>query len=199
MPPPESLEEGEIEQPEAALAVLLENHRSFLNYLTRRVGDRALAEDILQDAFVRNMKRLGDLPDEAVVPWFFRVLRNAAIDHFRRQQTAAKAFAEFASEIERAETAHQELHAEICQCVNRLAATLKPDYAEALTSIDLAGTPVKAFAERKGLTAGNAGVRVFRAREALRKLVVKSCGVCAEHGCMDCTCSTERSQRVARG
>ena len=122
-----------------------------------------------------------DLPEEAVVPWFYRTLRNAAIDHYRRQQTKMKALTQFAKEIE-AETPQDELHTEICACVNRLADTLKPDYAEALKVIDVEGTPVKAFAEQNGLTPGNAGVRVFRAREALRKLVVSSCGVCAEHG-----------------
>jgi DNA-directed RNA polymerase specialized sigma24 family protein len=35
------------------LEVSLENHRAFLSYLERRVGDRALAEDILQDAFAK--------------------------------------------------------------------------------------------------------------------------------------------------
>jgi len=48
--------------------------------------------------------------------------------------------------------------------------------------------PVKDYAARAGLTASNAGVRVFRAREALRKQVARSCGTCADHGCFDCTC-----------
>jgi hypothetical protein len=39
---------------------------------------------------------------------------------------------------------------EICACVSRLAATLKPEYAEALQAIDVTGTPVKAYAEQKG-------------------------------------------------
>ena len=38
---------------QAPVATLLENHRAFLRYLERRVGDRALAEDILQDATCR--------------------------------------------------------------------------------------------------------------------------------------------------
>jgi hypothetical protein len=49
---------------------------------------------------------------------------------------------------------------------------------------------VKAFADQRGLTASNAGVRVFRAREALKKRVTESCGTCAEHGCRNCTCQT---------
>lgn len=41
----------------APVAALLENQRAFLRYLERRVGDRALAEDILQDAFVKTLAR----------------------------------------------------------------------------------------------------------------------------------------------
>jgi len=77
---------------------------------------------------------------------------------------------------------------EICACVTRLAATLKPEYAEALESIEIEGLPVKTFAEQRGLSASNAAVRVFRAREALKKRVTESCGTCAEHGCVNCTC-----------
>ena len=63
-------------------------------------------------------------------------------------------------------------------------------YAEALQAIDVEGAAVKAFAEHKGLSPNNAGVRVFRAREALKKRVMESCGTCAEHGCRNCTCQT---------
>lgn len=80
------------------------------------------------------------------------------------------------------------MQAEICACIGRLAGTLKPEYAEALQAIDVTGTPVKTFAEDRGLSASNAGVRVFRAREALKKRLIESCGTCAEHGCVDCTC-----------
>ncbi len=173
----------------APLATLLENHRSFLRYLESRVGDRALAEDILQDAFAKVVARPEQAPaDEAVVPWFYRTLRNAAVDQFRRRGAADRAYEAFARELETHETPAAEIGAEICACVSRLATTLKPEYAEALEAIEVAGTPVKAFAEQRGLSSGNAAVRVFRAREALRKRVVESCGTCAEHGCMDCTC-----------
>ena len=176
---------------EAPLAVLLENHRAFLGYLERRVGDRALAEDILQDAFIKVMDRPDQAPaDEGVVPWFYRTLRNAAIDRFRRQGTADRAVEAFAREIETHAAPEPEMEAQICACVSRLAATLKPEYAEALHAIDVQGTAVKAFAEQRGLSASNAGVRVFRAREALKKRVTESCGTCAEHGCRNCTCQT---------
>lgn len=172
------------------LAILWDNHSKFLRYLERRVGDRAVAEDILQEAFVRNLDTLNELPDEAIVPWFYRTLRNATIDHYRRRASASRALEAFAHEMETAEAPSPELHAEICTCVSRLADSLKPEYAEAIRAIDVEGTPVKTFAKRKGMSASNAGVRVFRAREALRKRVTESCGVCAEHGCLDCSCQT---------
>jgi RNA polymerase sigma factor (sigma-70 family) len=173
----------------AALAILLENHRAFLKYLERRVGDPALAEDILQDAFAKVLDRPDQAPaDEGVVPWFYRTLRNAAIDRFRRRGAAGRAAEAFARDLETQTTPEPELEGEICACVGRLATTLKPEYAEALQAIDVGGMSVKAFADDRGLTAGNAGVRVFRAREALKKRVTESCGTCAEHGCRNCTC-----------
>jgi RNA polymerase sigma factor (sigma-70 family) len=173
----------------APIAALLENHRAFLRYLERRVGDRALAEDILQEAFAKVVARPEQAPaDEAVVPWFYRTLRNAAIDQFRRRGAADRAYEALARELETQEAPTSEMHAEICACVARLAGTLKPEYAEALHVVEVGGTPVKTFAEQKGLSPSNAGVRVFRAREALKKRVIESCGTCAEHGCVNCTC-----------
>jgi RNA polymerase sigma-70 factor (ECF subfamily) len=82
----------------------------------------------------------------------------------------------------------REMETEICTCVSRLTSTLKPEYAEALQVIEVGGKPVRAFAEEKRLSPSNAAVRVFRAREALKERVMESCGICAEHGCVDCTC-----------
>jgi len=47
---------------------------------------------------------------------------------------------------------------------------------------------VKDYADEAGISSSNAGVRSSRAREALRKQVARSCGTCATHGCVDCTC-----------
>jgi RNA polymerase sigma factor (sigma-70 family) len=176
-------------EPAAPIEALLANHRAFLRYLERRVGDPALAEDILQDAFAKVVARPEQAPaDEGIVPWFYRTLRNAAIDQFRRRGAAGRAYEAFARELETHDAPSDDMQTEICACVSRLAATLKTEYAEALTAIEVGGTPVKVFAEQKGLSSSNAAVRVFRAREALRKRVTESCGTCAEHGCTNCTC-----------
>ena len=47
---------------------------------------------------------------------------------------------------------------------------------------------VKQFALETNMSQNNASVRLFRAREALRRQVVRCCRTCADHGCVDCTC-----------
>lgn len=173
------------------LNTLLENRRAFLGFLERRVGDRALAEDILQDAFIKIVNRPEVAPtDEGVVRWFYRTLRNATIDRFRRQGAANRALEAFAREMETRDAPGPEVEAEICACVGRLATTLKPEYAEALQAIEMNGVAVKDFAKQHGLSANNVGVRIHRAREALKKRVTESCGACAEHGCLNCSCQS---------
>lgn len=174
-----------------SIATLLENHRAFLRFLERRVGDRMIAEDILQDAFARTLAKLDSVPqDEGVIPWFYRTLRNASIDQFRRRGAASRLAEAFVRELQTHDWPVADVEAEICACVGRLAQTLRPEYAAALQAIDIQGVPVKTFAEQQGLTAGNAAVRVFRARQALKRRVMESCGTCAEHGCVNCSCSS---------
>lgn len=179
--------------------LLLENRREFLNFLERRLGRRDVAEDILQDAFARGFEKLETLRDgEAVVAWFYRMLRNATIDHYRRAKSADHALTRFAQELEGAEDPPESIRGEACRCVARLAETLKPEYAEALRRIELDGLSVAGFAEEQGISKSNAGVRVFRARDALRRQVSLSCGTCAKHGCFQCTCQTQEASSEPR-
>ncbi|MBA2321673.1 MAG: sigma-70 family RNA polymerase sigma factor [Deltaproteobacteria bacterium] len=172
-----------------ATQALVTNHRAFLTFLERRLGSRALAEDVLQDAFVRGIEKLDGLrDDESAVAWFYRVLRNAGVDQHRRAGGAQRALEAFAAELET--TGSDDVRVEVCRCIGTLAETLKPEYAAALRRIELDGLPVKDFAAEVGISSNNAAVRVFRAREALRKQVARSCGTCAEHGCVSCTCDT---------
>jgi RNA polymerase sigma-70 factor (ECF subfamily) len=176
------------------LRVLVENHREFLAFLERRVGNRALSEDLLQQAFVRGMDKLGSLRDEeSAVAWFYRLLRNAIIDQRRRAQTASRGLDSFAAEVENDAEPQPETARVICRCVGALAETLKPEYREALLRVEVEGLPVKDFAAQAGISSSNAAVRIFRAREALRKQVTRSCGTCAEHGCFDCSCGVSQS------
>lgn len=175
---------------------LVDNHRAFLAFLERRVGSREVAEDLLQDAFARGIDRMETLRDEeSAVAWFYRTLRNAVVDHYRRNDARRRNLERLAAELDPAAPA-PDVAEVVCACVLSLAETLKPDFAEAIRRIDVEGVAVKDFASERGLTSNNAGVRVFRAREALRKQVARSCGTCAEHGCLDCTCGGPGGSRA---
>jgi RNA polymerase sigma-70 factor (ECF subfamily) len=184
--------EDDAEPSKELVTELLARREQFLAFVERRVGSRALAEDILQEAFVRGLDRLPGLrEEEAAVAWFYRVLRNATTDYVRRRGAASRGLAALANELEAAPEPTPELKNAVCQCVAELAQTLKPEYAQALQRIEVEGLPVKAYAQEIGTSSNNAAVRVFRAREALRKQVTRACGACATHGCVDCTCKTK--------
>jgi RNA polymerase sigma factor (sigma-70 family) len=171
------------------LRVLLDNHARFLGFLERRVGSREEAEDILQEAFVRSLDRVPPDSDTAVT-WFYRVLRNALTDHYRRAESRGRAIDRLTAESEMATEPDAELEAVVCACVLGLVDTLKPEYGAAIRRVDLEGASVRRYAEEAGVTPSNAGVRLHRAREALRKQLARCCGSCLAHGCLDCSCST---------
>ena len=180
------------------LQVLLENHARFLAFLERRVGSRDVAEDILQEAFVRSLEHAQSLQSsESAVAWFYRVLRNSLIDHFRRQGSRGRALEQLAIEAGGDDAgADQELETVACRCVMSLLDTLKPEYATAIRRVELDGVSVRSYSEEAGITPGNAGVRLHRAREALRRQLVRCCGTCLSHGCFDCECGQEGATRA---
>lgn len=169
---------------------LLAARETFLAFLVRRLGDRATAEDILQDAYARSVTQAASLrQDESARAWFYRILRNAVIDHRRRDASRGRALDALAAELDEPAEPPPALASATCQCVSRVVATMKPEYTTALREVTVAGRSVKDFAADQGITANNAAVRVFRARESLRAGVRACCGACADDGCSDCTCA----------
>ncbi len=119
---------------------LVENHRRFLAFVERRVRDRATAEEILQAAFVRGLERAGDVrDDERAVAWFYRLLRNAVVDHYRARGAEASALEAFGRELGDGEEPAPEVARELCACFEALLPALRPEYAEILRRVDLAG------------------------------------------------------------
>lgn len=174
------------EPPDATQRLVAHRHQ-FLAFLQRRLGSRELAEDILQEAFARSLTKVEQLAhEESAVAWFYRVLRNAVTDYRRRSGVSERKLEELSREL--SPPTEPEIYAAVCQCVKGLAANLKPEYAAALQAVEVEGVAVKDFAAAAGISASNAGVRVFRAREALKLQVKRCCGSCADDNCRDCTC-----------
>jgi RNA polymerase sigma factor (sigma-70 family) len=185
----------------AAVDILVANHARFLSFLERRVGRRDVAEEILQEACVRGLSRRAGAAlrdDESATAWFYRLLRNALVDHARRAATERRGLARAASELRDDEPgSDQELVDVVCACIASVVHTLKPDYQRAIRRVELEGLGVQAFAAEERITAGNAAVRLHRARQALRRRVEESCGTCATHDCYECECRDEPHIRQA--
>src|SRR5262245_30120245 len=70
----------------AALATLFERHHTRLyRYCLRMTGNRAAAEDLVQDVFMKMLKYKTTFKDDSeFVPWMFGIGRNACLAHLRR-------------------------------------------------------------------------------------------------------------------
>ena len=94
-------------QKETANAELVERvtaqRDKFLRFLSSRVEDAATAEDILQAAYLKAIERGSEIrAEESMVAWFYRILRNAVTDHYRRRASRAKSMEAFAVEVRKA-------------------------------------------------------------------------------------------------
>jgi RNA polymerase sigma-70 factor (ECF subfamily) len=72
---------------EESLAVLLKRHKSkIFSSIIVVIKDRAMAEDVFQDTFVKVIQTLkrGQYNEEGkFLPWVLRIARNLIIDHYR--------------------------------------------------------------------------------------------------------------------
>src|SRR5690606_28224399 len=75
---------------QASFEILLTRHkRKVFSYIYMLVKDRATAEDIFQDVFIKVIQTLqaGKYNEEGkFLPWVMRISHNLIIDHFRRNK-----------------------------------------------------------------------------------------------------------------
>ena len=73
---------------ESSLNILINRHRSrLLGFIISKVRDKALAEDIFQETFLKVIKTLkkGRYNEQGkFLPWVMRIAYNLSIDHFRK-------------------------------------------------------------------------------------------------------------------
>lgn len=175
------------------LSNLFARQSDFRSFLRRRVADDALAEDLLQQSFMRAVRQehQGEHPEQ-IVAWFYRILRNATVDYYRARAADDRKMEGFIQELAVTGTdktpAFDELRPTVCACLQRLLPKLRPAYADLLNRIDLEGESPVSVAKQLGVTPNNLTVRLHRARQALRKSLEESCGICTKHGCLHCTC-----------
>lgn len=75
------------------LQTLISNRASLIKAAARITGCHSRAEDVVQDAFLRvSDMKIDTLPFNAQLNYVFRIVRNLAIDHYRKQSMEQKYF-----------------------------------------------------------------------------------------------------------
>lgn len=142
-------------------------------FLANRLSDAYLAEDILQDVFIKAMregKRFCGL--DSARAWLFEVARNVATDHFRRQREVVEVSDDLIVETD--DPAAIDVMA---NCLPRVLPELPDEDREAIMLCDLQGMKQDEFARLKGLSLSGAKSRVQRARKRLREHIAQACQV----------------------
>lgn len=172
---------------------LVEHEPAFRAFLRRRVNDETLAEDLLQQSFVRGIEHHHALHRKgSVVPWFYRILRHAMLDYYRSQASDVRKHDAFLHKLtvsgEDKAAPPDDVKPTVCACLYKLLPTIRPTYAELIRRIDLEGEAPQTVAQELQITLNNLTVRLHRARQTLRAGLEASCGICSKHGCLNCAC-----------
>jgi RNA polymerase sigma-70 factor (ECF subfamily) len=132
-------------------------------FVYRRVKDKALTDDIVQDVFLKVHTRLHQVKDfEKITGWIYQITRNAITDHFRAQSKSINAFdLDWESE-------HSSLNDCVASCLKEMLLTLPAKYREALELTELKNFSQTQLAEKLNISYSGAKSRVQRARQMLK-------------------------------
>jgi RNA polymerase sigma factor (sigma-70 family) len=145
------------------------------------LGDRGLAEDVAQEAFVRAWKHAATYdPDRAsVTAWLLRITRNLAIDTLRRRRPQILDPDGFAALIPVSTATMVEDAAVISDLAGRAhvaLARLPPGQARALWLSAFCGCTAQAIADSEGIPLGTAKSRIRQGLRTLRAWLTESDG-----------------------
>lgn len=152
---------------EEILEVLYQGHGGALfAYALRLSGDRELAEEVVQDAFLRAWTHPEALDGRQGTPraWLFTVTRNLVTDAFRRRQarpvtTVGVDLPDTMQELERAIESWV-----VAEAVGRLSS----DHRGVLAQVVYLGRSVREAATELGIPPGTVKSRTYFALQALR-------------------------------
>ena len=148
-------------------------------YLERMVGNRATADDLLQETLLRIARGLPDFERRSSVKtWAFTIATRVATEYFR--SPVARAHVVDIDEVEELadSTADNEARIvvdEMNSCVRGVIDSLPADFRAALVLHDLQGLTAAATAEACGCSLATAKIRIHRARARLREALDEEC------------------------
>lgn len=145
-----------------------------LSFLRRRVEDAATAEDLLHTVFLKALAS-GQSPRsaETAASWFYKIARNAVIDHYR----ARRAVSELTDELESEADADTSSIEELSACLLPLAQRLPGIYRSVLLSTEFQGKTLRAVALDLGISLSAVKSRASRGRRMLKDELLTCCHV----------------------
>ena len=136
------------------------------------LGDREVAEEIVQDVFARLWRHAGDYDSTkaSVRTWLYAIARNRIVDARRRASVrpglAATDEAQAPEEVDR-ELEQAALRWQIAAALARLS----PEHREVIRLSHWGGLSLREIAERKGIPLGTAKSRAYYALQSLRLIL----------------------------
>ena len=161
-----------------ALATLFERHHARVyGYCLRMTGNRAAAEDLVQDVFMKMLKYKATFKDDSeLVPWMFGIARNSCLAHLKRRASdhvpATPAVEEVADEAVHDEP-HDERQSEL---VRQALLRLPPERREVLVLSRYEYKSYDEIARVLDCSVGAVKVRVHRAMKQLREIYLDMSG-----------------------
>lgn len=140
-------------------------------YLMRRVSEPALADDLLQDVFLKALQHgPGFCRIDNPRAWLFQVARNALVDHHRLAKPTLPLPDDIAAEPPERDCAQL-----FEGCVDRVLTRLSADDADIIRDCDLGGMTLAQYAQSRRLSLSAAKSRVQRARRRMRTVMLSLC------------------------
>jgi len=178
------------------LAAIARGQATLVRRLALRIGSRADAQDLVQSALLRALERAGDLRDQdKLVPWFRRILETSLADDRRRRAAELRMRSRLGRDVEEPGQA-SDLRWLTCRCLEAALTTVRPEYADLLRRIELAGTPLRQVARELGVRPNTVAVRLHRGRRALAGALRQLCRFCRLHWGFDCLCRSALNQEA---
>ena len=140
----------------------------------RIVNDEEAAEDLVHDSYIKaNEKAMAFPTMNDATFWLIRVVKNASLNYVKRKGREKKALQREFYEDRRQMTSGETdaLRAETIEKAKEALKQLPDNLREVLVLREYADMNYKEIGKALGITEGNVKVRVFRAREALAKLI----------------------------
>jgi RNA polymerase sigma-70 factor, ECF subfamily len=157
--------------------------RPVFSLLYRMVRDRALAEDLAQETFIKVLNAIGSYNAQfKFSSWIFKIANNAAIDHLRKRELETLSLdgsphATTPDEMrattlqlgDRGESPLQELEArELGGAIEQAIARLRPEYRSCILLRHVEGHSYEEIARILDLPLGTVKTYIHRARNELR-------------------------------